>query len=68
MYRLIKKEGPRRGAENLRQYMVPCRPCIYECGNFSAIKGGISSIDLVDLSVRLSCAIPIICMFVPGMM
>ena len=53
MYTLIKKEGKARRGKFETVHGTFQTPCFMNVGTAAAIKGGISSIDLVDLKCVL---------------
>lgn len=64
MYTLIKKEGKARRGKFETVHGTFQTPCFMNVGTAAAIKGGISSIDLVDLKCQVDFAIHIICICV----
>lgn len=53
MYKLIKKEGKARRGEFHTVHGAVQTPCFMNVGTSAAIKGGISSLDLVDLKCQV---------------
>ena len=53
MYKLLKKEGNARRAEFKTVHGTIQTPCFMNVGTVAAIKGGISSVDLVNLKCQV---------------